>query len=82
MPHNEDNKKTHVSLLIILCVEIILPLSHIGWASSSEKVLLNTLRKHAYSNTLKILPAKIETFQIKNSYILHISDQIIDCGTR
>ena len=28
-----------------------------------------TLRKHAYSNILKILPAKNETFQIKNSNI-------------
>ena len=39
------------------------------------------LRKHAYSNMLKILPPKIETFQIKkNSDIFHISDQNIDCG--
>ena len=38
------------------------------------------LRKHAYSNILKILPPKNENFQIKNSYILHISDQNIDCG--
>ena len=40
----------------------------------------NPLRKHAYSNILKILPPKNENFQIKNSYILHISDQNIDCG--
>ena len=39
-----------------------------------------SLRKHAYSNILKILPAKNENFQIKNSYILHISYQNIDCG--
>ena len=38
------------------------------------------LRKHAYSNILKILPPKNENFQIKNSYILHISAQNIDCG--
>ena len=37
------------------------------------------LRKHAYSNTLKILQAKMENFQIKNSDILHISAQNIDC---
>ena len=39
-----------------------------------------TLRKHAYSNTciLKILPPKIENFQIKNSDIFHISAQNID----
>ena len=28
----------------------------------------------------KILPLKNENFQIKNSYILHICDQNIDCG--
>ena len=41
-----------------------------------------TLRKHAYSNILKSLPPKNENFQIKKwlSYILHISDQNIDCG--
>ena len=39
-----------------------------------------TLRKYAYSNILKILPPKKENFQIKNSYILHISNQNIDCG--
>ena len=39
-----------------------------------------SLRKHAYSNILKILPPKNENFQIKNSYIFHISTQNIDCG--
>ena len=39
-----------------------------------------TLRKHAYSNILKILPPKNENFQIKNSNIFHISAQNIDCG--
>ena len=38
-----------------------------------------SLRKHAYSNTLKILPPKNENFQIKNSDIFHISAQNIDC---
>ena len=33
------------------------------------------LRKHAYSNILKILTPKIENFQIKNSDIFHISAQ-------
>ena len=32
------------------------------------------------SNILKILPPKNEYFQIKNSDILHISAQNIDCG--
>ena len=39
-----------------------------------------SLRKYAYSNTLKILPPKNENFQIKNSDIFHISAQNIDCG--
>ena len=38
------------------------------------------LRKQAYSNILKISPPKNEKFQIKNSDILHISAQNIDCG--
>ena len=37
------------------------------------------LRKHAYSNILKILPPKIENFQIKNPDIFHTSAQNIDC---
>ena len=39
-----------------------------------------SLRKHAYSNILKILPPKNENFQIKNSDIFPISAQNIDCG--
>ena len=38
------------------------------------------LRKHAYSNILKILPPKNWKFSDKNSYIFHISAQNIDCG--
>ena len=43
------------------------------------------LRKHAYSNILKILPQKKppkkpENFQIKKSDIFHISAQNTDCG--
>ena len=38
------------------------------------------LRKHAYSNVLKLLPPKNETFQIKNSDIFQIYAQNIDCG--
>ena len=38
------------------------------------------LRKHAYSNILKILPPKTENLQIKSSDIFHISAQNIDCG--
>ena len=37
------------------------------------------LRKHAYSNILKILPPKTENFRIKNSDVFHVSAQNIDC---
>ena len=37
------------------------------------------LRKHAYSNILKILQPKNENFQLKISDIFHISAQNIDC---
>ena len=39
-----------------------------------------SLRKHAYSNILKISPPKTDNFQTKNSDIFHISAQNIDCG--
>ena len=45
-------------------------------------VMSLSLRKHAYSNILKILPPKSEKIQIKDSDIFHISAQNIDCGTR
>ena len=38
------------------------------------------LRKHAYSNILKILPPKNENFQIKILILFHISAQNIDYG--
>ena len=38
-----------------------------------------TLRKHAYSNILKILQPKRGKFSDKNSDIFHISAQNIDC---
>ena len=38
------------------------------------------LRKHAYSNILKISPPKTESFKMKKSDIFHISAQNIDCG--
>ena len=39
-----------------------------------------SLRKHAYSNILKILQPKKENFQIKILVFFHISAQNIDCG--
>ena len=47
---------------------------------SWDAIFFQTLRKHAYSNILKILPPKKENFQIKNSDIFHISAQNLDCG--
>ena len=38
------------------------------------------LRKHAYSNILKISQPKNENFQIKNLIFFYISAQNIDCG--
>ena len=46
------------------------------WQKKKKKK--NTLRKHAYSNILKILPPKSEKFQIKNSDIFQASAQNID----
>ena len=48
--------------------------------SHKRRFIESTLRKHAYSNILKILPPKNENFQMKNSDIFHISAQNIDCG--
>ena len=39
-----------------------------------------SLRKHAYSNILRILPPKNENCQTKNSGSFHISAQNIGCG--
>ena len=47
---------------------------------SQREQSIKSLRKHAYSNILKILPPKNENFQIKNSDIFHISAQNKDCG--
>ena len=49
-------------------------------ATCSSKIVLCLIRKHAYSNIVKILPPKNENFQIKSSDILHISAQNTDCG--
>ena len=52
-----------------------------NWQNSDIFLIFSeTLRKHTYSNLLKILPPNIENYQIKNSDILHISAQNIDCG--
>ena len=43
-------------------------------------MVIFALRQQAYSNVWKFLPPKNENFQIKNSDILHVSAQNIDCG--
>ena len=48
--------------------------------SEKKKQQQKTLRKHAYSNILKILQQKKKNFQIKNSDIFYIPAQNIDCG--
>ena len=52
----------------------------LGRATYSDRIVMHTLRKHAYSNILKILQLKKENFQIKNSDIFHISVRNIDSG--
>ena len=49
-------------------------------SDSNLHSLYKSLRKHAYSNILRILPPKNENFQMKNSGSFHISAQNIDCG--
>ena len=44
-----------------------------------KTMLLESLRKHAYSNILKILSPKNENFQIKKSDIFYFFAQNIDC---
>ena len=48
---------------------------------SNSRDFVCSLRKHAYSNILKILPPKNENFQIKNADIFQMSAQNIDCGS-
>ena len=49
-------------------------------STSPKNIPRASLRKHAYSNILKILPQKkTESFQIKISDIFHIPAQNIDC---
>ena len=48
--------------------------------TSLGQYLHEALRKHAYSNTLKILPPKNGNFPDKKFDIFHISAQNIDCG--
>ena len=53
---------------------------NISCGHSLEGNASDSLRKHTYSNILKILQPKTENFQMKNSDIFHIPAQNIDCG--
>ena len=73
------------------CLPVIpLGVSSLQWVKRTKKATqrttimarMNTLRKHAYSNIMKILPRKNENFQIKISDIFHISARNIDCVTQ
>ena len=46
----------------------------------NQTARLYALRKHAYSNVLKISPPKTDNFKIKKNDIFLISAQNIDCG--
>ena len=62
-------------------LRLIGDMSSVGMLAAPFRLLYKrTLRKHAYSNILKILPPKNENFQIKKSDIFHISAQNINCG--
>ena len=50
-----------------------------NWKIVASAMVSFSLRKHAYSNILKILQPKKENFQIKKSDIFHIPAQNIDC---
>ena len=48
--------------------------------SLSDRIIMLSLRKHAFFKILKILSPKNENYHIKCSDIFHISAQNIDCG--
>ena len=61
-------------------IRLIMPALYTVYSCLSLESKKLTLRKHAYSNVLKILPPKNENFQRKKSDIFLISAQNIDCG--
>ena len=78
-----DNYLKNCSLLTLIMLNPAFKhrrLIHANALIGSRETKPKALRKHAYSNTLKILPPKNDKFQIKKSDIFHISAQNIDCG--
>ena len=70
-----DRTSHHVQFL---CSNALATRAKMGFLLT-RTVRTKTLRKHTYSNILKISPPKTENFQIQNSDIFHISAQNIDC---
>ena len=71
--HHEAIKNILIWTQYILAISILLLLLLL-------LLIYEALRKHAYSNTLRILPPKYENFRMKNSGSFHSSAQNIDCG--
>ena len=68
--HQIQSAVTYDNMFVIIIVIIIHFLM----------TVVESLRKHAYSNILKILPPKKVNFQINFFIFFHISAQNIDCG--
>ena len=64
----------------VIILSLVLGLIHCKYNKTYILWSCVVLRKHAYSNILKILQPKKGKFQIKDSDIFHISAQNIDCG--
>ena len=81
LPKKKKKKKKEGTVLVEINGQLHSTLS--VWVVTSENVpsdMRSTLRKHAYSNILKILPLNNEKNSDQNSDIFHISAQNIDCG--
>ena len=52
---------------------------HMRTTKAQISLRIRKLRKHAYSNILKISPPKNGKFSDKNSVIFHVSAQDVDC---
>ena len=80
LPTPTGNKTTWSNFRTNMAGRLRCPNSYAKYDIKKQKEEIITLRKHAYSNILKILPPKNENFQIKNSDVFHISAQNIDYG--
>ena len=74
-----------LSLFLFLVIVVVVVMVEVVVKEDAAKIgvlflYVSSLRKHAYSNTLKILPSKNGKFSDKNSDIFHNSAQNIDCG--